>query len=232
MISILIPTFNEEGFIVQTIERLKALDTKNLISEIIVADGNSTDDTQKLAQQAGAKVLICPKKGRAAQMNFAADTASGSILYFIHADTLPPENFANDIVNTVNGGFDAGSFRLIFDCDHWFLKANAWFTRFNVDAVRFGDQSLFVTKAAFAIANGFSERLIVMEDQHLIKKLKKQVKFKLIQEAVVTSARKYLENGVYRTQGVFFLIFLMYKLGFSQKTLVKTYRKLLRQNKV
>lgn len=232
MISILIPTFNEEGFIVQTIERLKALDTKNLISEIIVADGNSTDDTQKLAQQAGAKVLICPKKGRAAQMNFAADTASGSILYFIHADTLPPENFANDIVNAVNGGFDAGSFRLIFDCDHWFLKANAWFTRFNVDAVRFGDQSLFVTKAAFAIATGFSESLIVMEDQHLIKKLKKQVKFKLIQKAVVTSARKYLENGVYRTQGVFFLIFLMYKLGFSQKTLVKTYRKLLRQNKV
>ncbi len=232
MISVIIPTFNEEDFIAKTIERLLALNTNHKIEEKIVADGGSTDKTCILAQKVGAKVLVCPQKGRAAQMNFAALNATQNILYFIHADTLPPIHFVDDILTALSQGFDAGSFCLAFDYDHWFLKANAWFTRFDVDAVRFGDQSLFVTKKAFSKVGGFSESHIVMEDQHLIKKLKKLVKFKLIQKAVITSSRKYLGNGVFKTQGVFFLIFFMYKLGYSQHSLVKTYRKLLKQDKV
>ncbi|MET4083844.1 rSAM/selenodomain-associated transferase 2 [Pedobacter sp. UYP30] len=232
MISVLIPTFNEEDVISWTIKCLLALDTQKFIKEIIVADGGSTDATCAKAIGAGALVLKCPKKGRAAQMNFAAKNATQEILYFIHADTQPPLGFTEDILRAVHSGFDAGSYRLKFDCDHWFLSLNAWFTRFNVDAVRFGDQSLFVTKSAFEKSDGFLESLVVMEDQHIIKELKKLVKFKLFDKAVVTSSRKYLENGVYKTQAVFFLIFFMYKLGYSQKTLVKTYRGLLKQNKV
>jgi hypothetical protein len=121
---------------------------------------------------------------------------------------------------------------LSFDHDHWFLKANCWFTRFNIDDIRFGDQSLFVTKEKFRKAGSFCEKHIVLEDQHLIKRLKKNDHFKVIKKPVITSARKYLENGIYKTQGIFFIIYFMYRLGFSQQRLVAFYRKLIRQDRL
>ncbi len=121
---------------------------------------------------------------------------------------------------------------LSFDYQHWFLKFNCWFTRFDVDAFRFGDQSLFVTKEVFIRTGGFKEDLIVMEDQEIIQRLKKVGEFKIIRKKVITSARKYLENGIYKMQSIFFLIYFMYKLGFSQLTLLKTYKRLIKQNKL
>lgn len=121
---------------------------------------------------------------------------------------------------------------LSFDHDHWFLKANCWFTRFDVDTIRFGDQSLFVTKEKFEKVNGFCEKYIVLEDQQTIKRLKRVSNFKVIKKPVITSARKYLENGIYETQGVFFILYFMYRLGYSQKKLVATYKKLIKQDKL
>ncbi len=232
MISVIIPTYNEEAQIKATIQKLWQYDESNLIKEIIIADGGSTDNTITIARIEGVKIVISPKKGRAAQMNYGASFATEKILYFLHADTIPPPNFTKDIAEAMDHGFIAGCFLLSFDYNHWFLKANCWFTRFDVDAIRFGDQSLFVTKDAFLKAGSFCEKHIVMEDQHLIKRLKKLVPFTIIKKPVITSARKYLENGIYKTQGIFFIIYLMYKLGYPQQKLVATYKKLIIQNKI
>lgn len=232
MISVIIPTYNEEAHIKATIQRLWEYDQTNLIKEIIIADGGSTDDTVTIARTEGVKVIVSPKKGRAAQMNYGAQHATSEILYFLHADTLPPEGFTYDIVSAINAGYSAGCYMLSFDYDHWFLKANCWFTRFDADTIRFGDQSLFVTKEKFLEVGGFCEKHIVLEDQQIIRQLKKISCFKVIKKPVVTSARKYLENGIYKTQGIFFLIYFMYRFGFSQDKLVSTYRKLIRQDKL
>ena len=98
--------------------------------------------------------------------------------------------------------------------------------------IRFGDQSLFVTKNLFKKAGGFSENHIVLEDQHFISKIKKIAGFQVLKKAVMTSARKYLENGIYKTQGIFFIIYFMYRMGYSQEKLVATYRRLITQNKI
>jgi rSAM/selenodomain-associated transferase 2 len=230
--SIIIPVFNEAGTIEKLISYLSACLKDRADCEIIVSDGNSTDATFAVAVQAGAKVIRSPRKGRAAQMNAGAVVASGDILYFLHADSFPPANFYTEISKAVQHGYGSGCYRLAFDFSHWFLRANAWFTRFDIDAIRFGDQSLFVRKELFVKAGGFDESLIIMEDQEIVGRLKKQGRFIVLPQSVTTSARKYLDNGIYKLQGVFFLIYFLYKMGVDQKKLVKLYRKLIRQQKV
>lgn len=232
MISVIIPTYNEAACIQATIRRLWKHDTANVIREIIIADGGSADNTIAIAQSEGVKVVRSRKKGRAVQMNTGAVGAKGEVLYFLHADTIPPDSFTADIQSAIGRGYEAGCYRLRFNHDHWFLKVNCWFTRFDVDAIRFGDQSLFVTRKLFEKAGGFCEKHIVLEDQDIVKRLKKMARFIVLPKPVITSARKYLENGVYKTQAIFFLIYFLYRLRFSQQKLLATYRKLIRQDKL
>jgi rSAM/selenodomain-associated transferase 2 len=231
MISIIIPTYNEADQIAQTISNAKAACAGAEI-ELIVIDGGSSDETISIASENGAKILVSERKGRAAQMNLGATVATGEILYFLHADTIPPPNFTSYILNACQQGYTSGCFRLKFDYRHWFLQANAWFTRFDVNGVRFGDQSLFVTKDVFVKSGGFREDLLMMEDQEIIHRLKKHGKFKVMNASVITSARKYLDNGVYRMQGIFYRIWAMYYLGYSQAHLLQLHRRLIRKHKL
>ncbi len=228
MISIIIPTFNEEKKIAGTINALLSSAEREFIYEIIIADGGSIDNTVQLAQNTTAKTIIIPGKNRAAQLNAGASIANGNILFFLHADSIPPKYFIKKIINAVDKKYYSGCFRLLFDYDHWFLKANAWFTRFNVNAIRFGDQGLFVTKEAFKKCGGYNEQLYIMEDQEIIHRLKKFSSFKVLKDYVTTSSRKYLANGIYKTQGTFFIIWLLYYLRLPQPRLLKLYRKLSR----
>lgn len=232
MISVIIPTYNEANHIKLTIQKILQYDEARLIKQIIVADGKSTDDTVAIAKQEGAEVVISPNKGRAAQLNYGASFATQNILYFIHADTVPENGFTSDILTAVSKGAQAGCFMLSFDYDHWFLKANCWFTRFDVDAFRYGDQSLFVNAAVFKKVNGFSDRHIVFEDYHIIKQLKKTGPFAIIKKPVITSARKYLDNGIFKMQGIFYLMYFFYKFGCNQQQLVSTYKRLIKQDKL
>ncbi len=139
MISIIIPTFNEAKKIAATINYLMAVDDKKYIKEIIIADGGSSDNTVEIAQKLSALTNITPGKNRAAQLNSGAAIANGEILFFLHADSIPPKGFIKKIIDAVDKKYYSGCFRLLFDHDHWFLKANAWFTRFDVNAIRFGE---------------------------------------------------------------------------------------------
>ena len=146
-ISVIIPTLNEA----QNIERLipylkKECDTTPLL-EIIMVDGGSQDETVALGQNLGITVIQCPRKGRAVQMNYGANTATGSVLHFIHADVLPPKDCFTNIIHILNQGYDAGCFTYQFDSKSWLLKINAFFTRFNKIWCRGGDQTLFVKKS-------------------------------------------------------------------------------------
>ena len=231
MFSIIIPTYNEADQIAQTISRTHAANGKHEI-EIIVVDCGSADNTVEIARHAGATVVLSDRKGRAAQMNKGVSAAKYPILYFLHADSIPPNDFTSQILNAREKGAKSGCFRLAFDYDHWFLKANAWFTRFDVNAVRFGDQSLFVTKDVFQKAGGFREDLLMMEDQEIIHRLKKHGRFKVLNDAVTTSARKYVDNGVFRMQRIFYRIWVMYYLGYSQEEMLKVHKRLIRKHKL
>ena len=81
-------------------------------------------------------------------------------------------------------------------------------------------------------SGGFCEKHIVMEDYEFLKRIRAIGRFNVLGRSVVTSARKYLDNGIFYLQSVFVLIFFMYKLGIPQQTLVSTYRKLVKQDKL
>jgi rSAM/selenodomain-associated transferase 2 len=231
-VSIIIPTFNEADGIAALLAYLWQDAAGDDALEIIVVDGGSTDATRALAQAAGARVLASPQKGRAAQLNHGAQAAVGPILYFLHADSYPPAGFLSDIRRALAAGAGSGCYRLAFDYPHWFLRANAWVTRFPLKLVRFGDQSLFVTKALFEQVGGYRTDLLIMEDHEMVRRLWRRASFRVLPRAIITSARKYLDNGVYRLQSTFTLLALLYWLGVSQPRLVWLYRRLIRQNKL
>lgn len=223
MISIIIPAYNEEEKIGELVPFLNKHSLGHEV-EIIVVDGGSSDATVQVSQNNGAQALISPQKGRAKQMDFGAEKARGEILYFLHADTIPPPTFVTDIEEKIQRGFDCGCFRLSFDNDHPVLGFYSWCTRFDIDVFRFGDQSLFVKKALFCQLGGFNEELEIMEDQEVVSRLKSRAQFGIINKEVVTSARKYQRFGVFRLQLIFSIIVVLFYLKISQEVIVHFYK--------
>lgn len=227
MISIIVPVFNEQASLGRFISYIKRNISKTK-AELIFIDGGSSDNTIQICNEMGAKVFKAPKKGRAAQMNFGASKASGDILYFLHVDSLPPLGFVVDIYKNIEKGYSAGCYRLSFDSKHYLLKFYCWFTQFDVNIFRFGDQSLFITKKIFCDINGFDESLQVMEDQQIVREIKKRGEFVILQKKVVTSSRKYNQVGLLKLQLIFVLIVCLYYLGVSQKVILDFYSKQLK----
>lgn len=223
-ISIVIPTLDEEAIIRGTIRSVRER-SAGYLREIIVADAGSNDSTEQIARDEKVTVVTCSKKGRARQMNTGAGAAASKILFFLHADSVPPPDFDRSIIRAVEAGNVAGCFQLSFDDSHPLLKCYGWFTQFDIDAFRFGDQGLFITKAAFKGVGGFDDRLILMEDNEIVRRIRQHYSFKVLNGRVVTSARKYRENGILRLQLIYFLIYVLYHMGFSQDLLVRVYKK-------
>lgn len=223
-ISIIIPVFNEETCISKLLTYLKSYSSNTNISEILVVDGGSEDNTTTIALD--HKVIVLhSKKGRAKQMNFGAQHAKGTVLYFLHVDTLPPKNFDTSILNATEKGHEAGCFQMRFDSDSRFLKFFAWFTRLNHKICRGGDQSLFITKELFTRTNGFNENYLVYEDNEFIGRIYKKTNFKIIPQEVRTSARRYEERGMVRLQYHFGVMHLKNYLGAGPEQLYDYYKR-------
>lgn len=225
-ISIIIPVYNEEENIQKLLPRLTAA-TKSISREIIVVDGGSTDRTVERATALGATVLRAPKKGRAHQMNHGYENSTGDVLYFVHADTLPPESFVADIRAALAEGYPLGCYRFEFNSPRKLLKVNAYFTRFDKMWCRGGDQTLFVTRTLFKELEGYCSKHFIMEEYDFIARARKKNRFKIIPKAVLVSARKYEDNGYLKVQVANLIVFNMYRLGFSQEKMMKFYRSML-----
>lgn len=224
-ISIIIPMLNEAETISDLLNHLVHNSTKENISEIIVVDGGSEDGCCESVASFKDVILLNSEKGRAKQMNLGAKKATGTILYFLHADSFPPKNYDEHILAEINKGNDAGCFRMRFDHDHWWLQLAGWLTQFQWRACRGGDQSQFITKDLFEQLGGYDERYTIYEDNDLINKLYKRNKFVVIQKELTTSARCYQKNGVWRLQYFYWSIYVKKWFGASPEKLYRYYKK-------
>lgn len=224
-ISIIIPTYNEAGCILNTLSELLIRQSKKAyIEEILVVDGHSQDETRDIVKAFDQARLIVSKKGRPQQMNVGARQAKGDILYFLHADSLPPQNYDKLIIDTVNSGHKAGCFSMQFDHNHPWMKFISWLTKFSFRACRGGDQSLFVSKELFEFCGGYDERFKIFEDHKLIGKLYKKTRFFVIQKYLISSARRFREKGILKLQLLFWAIYFKKWLGASPEALFKFYK--------
>lgn len=228
-ISVIIPAWNEEAHISRTVRHLLAHGGEHL-HELFVCDGGSSDATVAEATQAGAQVLVSPRKGRAAQMNHAAALASGDVLYFVHADTLPPDSFAADIAQARSEQAKIGGFRQRFEPETFLLKINAWFTRFNILSFRGGDQSIFITRTFFGELGGYDEHYTIMEEYDLMKRAAASASFYLVPKATTTSARKYKQNSWLRVMRANAKAIRMFHAGKSPGEIKTFYKRALNQN--
>tara|TARA_B100000497_G_scaffold128126_1_gene173718 strand:+ start:30150 stop:30857 length:708 start_codon:yes stop_codon:yes gene_type:complete len=228
-ISIIIPILNESKTIVSLLQYLIKNSSSTNISEIIVVDGGSKDESFKLVSDFNLLndkvILISSDRGRATQMNLGNQKATGTILYFLHADSFPPNGFDQLIINEVKKGNLAGCFKMKFNHHHWWLRLASWLTKFKWRACRGGDQSQYITKKLFKEIGGFNEHYMIYEDNILINELYKRDQFKVIQKSIVTSARLYERKGIWTLQYHFFTIYLKRWMGASAEDIYNYYKK-------
>ncbi|OUR94528.1 glycosyl transferase family 2 [Flavobacteriales bacterium 34_180_T64] len=223
-ISVIIPTLNEAEQITVLLQHIISNSNQSTIVEIIVVDGGSSDATQSIVSQIEACILLTSEKGRAKQMNLGAKYATGDVLYFLHADSFPPKDFDQYIIDEITKGNQAGCFRMQFDHSHWWLRLASWLTQFRWRACRGGDQSQFIAKPLFESLGGFDEKFIIYEDNDLINKLYAKNEFVVIQKKITTSARCYEKNGIWKLQYHFWAIYVKKWFGASAENLHQYYK--------
>ena len=221
-LSIIVPALNEEDNIVTT---LKALQGMRRLHEVIVVDGGSKDRTAELATPL-ADQLIYSEAGRARQMNAGAAVARGTVFWFLHADTLVPEESdrmlskALEDHDAVWGRFDV---RLSGRHPMFRLIARMMNLRSCLTGVATGDQGIFVRSDVFAKIGGYPDQPL-MEDIALSKRLKKLGKPLCINTPLITSSRRWEKRGILRTMALMWRLRLYYALGADPARLARLYR--------
>ena len=220
LISIIIPTLNEAGVVGDTLASLREQPPP---IEVIVVDGDSTDDTRDRARAADAQVVRAPR-GRASQLNRGAAVANGDIYLFLHADTLLPTGGLTVIRETLaRPSATSGTFRLQFDASSPLLRFYAWCTRWPWIRLCFGDRGLFVERSAFEAVGGYPDWPL-FEDLELAAQLHEHGGFHFLDTAVTTSPRRFRRNGLLAQQLRNLYLWLHYVSGTDPERVAHLYR--------
>jgi len=219
-ISVIIPTLDEEHSVASAIASAAGA------TEILVVDGGSRDRTCEIAVTAGAEVLVASAAGRGSQLSAGARAATGEILLFLHADTRLPDGAMQLIDAALAGGRHVwGRFDVRFDLRTWTMDATAFLMnlRSRLSGIATGDQTLFMTRAAFDAVGGFPDQPL-MEDVEITSRLRRRSRPACIRRPILTSARRWQSRGPWRTILLMWRLRLAYWLGASPADLARQYR--------
>ena len=221
-VSIIIPVLNEEKILETSLNSLQILRKNNC--EIIVVDGGSSDRSPEIAIPRVDKFLVT-RPGRSHQMNFGAEHSRGKILVFLHADSqISSQAISQMIEKTDSLNYFWGWFRLTFDNSSpvFFLVSFFMMLRAKITKICTGDQTFFISSKLFNSVGGFPS-IPIMEDVAMSKTLRVNVAPIQLRIKTLSSARRWEQEGVYRTIVFMWYLRLLYWLGVSPNKLVAKY---------
>ncbi len=220
LISVIIPTLNDEASLPVTLRQLG--DQPDV--ELIVVDGGSTDRTVSIAQQFTPYVFRS-SLGRARQMNAGARHATGDILLFLHADTFLLPGALYEIQRRIIGdGAVGGAFDLHMDSEQrlYRVAANLANRRSRWLGLPYGDQGVFVWRQVFSALGGYPE-IPILEDLAFARQLRNAGRLTFVHTGLVASSRRWNANGVFRTELVHWWIMVLFFLRVPPRQLRRIY---------
>ena len=224
-ISVVIPVLNEKHNLPKLLEQLGQFS----FMQVIIVDGGSDDgswqyllDFKETSSISGLEILLS-ESGRARQMNAGAKLVKADVILFLHADTVLPPNAIEQISAGVEYS-DWGRFNVAFNESDLRMSVVAWCMNWRscITGVATGDQAIFVHRKVFEKLQGFAN-IPLMEDVELSKRLLKQSKPACLKAKVITSARRWLKQGVVRTVVFMWRLRWAYFFGASPEKLAKKY---------
>jgi rSAM/selenodomain-associated transferase 2 len=218
-ISFIIPVLNEEALVGDLLAFLRR---RFPSAELVVVDGNSSDNTCEIAR-ASCDQLLEVGRGRARQMNAGAATATGQYLFFLHADTRPGVSEAQ-LQAYLSGQPGWGFSRVRLDGEEFIYRVIEWTMnwRSRLTRVGTGDQMLFVRKDVWGHTGGF-DNIPLMEDVEYCKRLRRLYAPCILKQAAQTSSRRWRQYGVARTVLHMWALRLGYFLGVPPQRLYQSY---------
>jgi rSAM/selenodomain-associated transferase 2 len=219
-VSVVIPTLNEAQTISRTLRQVREAGE----CQLIVVDSGSNDGTAALARGQAA-LVVSSSRGRARQMNEGARVATGEVVLFLHADTVLPHGFPDLLTHALaDPRVVAGRFDVRLDAAGWpFRMVEAMMNlRSRLTRISTGDQAIFVRRETFLALGGYPE-VELMEDLELSRKLKRAGKIACLRERVITSARRWQRDGVFRTIVLMWTLRLGHFLGVPPERLKAFY---------
>jgi glycosyltransferase involved in cell wall biosynthesis len=193
VISFIIPAYNEELLLGPTLAAIgAAAQAVGELHEMIVVDDASTDRTAAVATEQGARVVRVAHRQIAATRNSGAREAQGDVFIFVDADTVVNPAVARAALQAVRDGAVGGGCDLRFDgrLPFWArLMISSFRPMYRVARLASGS-FLFCTRRAFEATGGFDESLFAAEEAVMSRALRRQGRFAVLRETVVTSGRK------------------------------------------
>ena len=221
-LSIIIPTLDSQHQLAATLAALQTGIDMDLVHEIVVSDGGSSDQTAKLATKAGARVVTGPR-GRGGQLGRGAKIASAPWLLFLHADTHLSANWPRVVAAHIRTHPDsAACFRLTFRARGLPPMIVAAFAnlRTRVAGLPYGDQGLLIPRRLYDEIGGFPD-IPLMEDVAIARAL--HGKIRLLNAQSATDATRYQKHGWIRQGAANIWRLLRYLRGASPEDLNRTY---------
>jgi rSAM/selenodomain-associated transferase 2 len=170
-----------------------------------------------------AVVWVESAQGRATQMNAGAARATARWLLFLHADTRLPLGWQEAIARADGDPRVAiGCFRFALDSPAWMARVVEWGVRLRMRWLHlpYGDQALFVRRAVFDAVGGYPD-VPIMEDVELVRLARRHGRLLAVPIAVVTSARRWEQQGWLRRSLLNLALILLYKAGMRPAALIR-----------